>query len=158
MGGSGFIFDYHATSAAWIAKCQLLRLEHRNVALRSLCNGWPTSYRYHEPILLPCVFGCHLNHPRPDGASPVDTMVHYLACPQLWRIVYSITSIQSNGPAVRLGVGSSGGLLPIVLAHHIYNFVRRTHRDLVLSMHNRSEMNRLLESAFRFGIVAWADL
>ena len=74
----GFIFDYHATSAGWIAKCQQLRLEHRNVALRSLCNGWPTSYTR--------TAGAPRHRPRPAGERAGE--IYFSTHMYIWYIVF----------------------------------------------------------------------
>ena len=39
--------------------------------MKTVCNGWCTSYRMHENVSLPCVFGCR-------GGK--DTLEHYLVC------------------------------------------------------------------------------
>ena len=44
---------------------------------KTIANSWSTSYRYHEPVLLPCIFGCEGCH---------DTLEHYLSCDILWTI------------------------------------------------------------------------
>ena len=43
--------------------------------IKTITNSWSTSNRYHEPIRLPCIFGC-------EGAK--DTLKHYLTCDILW--------------------------------------------------------------------------
>ena len=49
--------------------------------LKTLCNGWCTSYRMHEPIKLTCVFGC---------SGEKDNLQHYLLCRNLWSVVRSV--------------------------------------------------------------------
>ena len=44
---------------------------------KTFVGGWTTSHRMHEPIKLPCIFGC-------PGES--DCQRHYLLCAPLWQI------------------------------------------------------------------------
>ena len=43
----------------------------------TLIGGWTTSVRMHEPVTLPCLFGC---------AGERDDILHYLLCSPLWQI------------------------------------------------------------------------
>ena len=45
---------------------------------RTWTNGWFTSSRMHEPIILPCIFGC--------GGD--DSLCHYLKCEVIWTLAY----------------------------------------------------------------------
>ena len=45
--------------------------------LKTWCNSWATSYRYHEDTLHGCLLGC------PDQA---DRLEHYLSCPIIWNL------------------------------------------------------------------------
>ena len=129
------------------------------MAVRSLCNGWATSYRYHEAILLPCVFGCNLMCPINLNADmPRDEFKHYLGCPILWRIVADITGERNADIPTRLGVGRGGGVLSIIVAHHVYHFIRMSKRAEILAMRSRRQMEHLQTSAFNFGQAAYRDM
>ena len=51
------------------------------IAVKTWTGSWTTSSRMHEPLLLPCLFGC------PGLAE--ETVQHYLRCNRLWHIVYN---------------------------------------------------------------------
>ena len=48
--------------------------------IKTWANVWTTSTRMHEPIALPCIFGC-------EGCE--DALNHYLSCDILWTAVTS---------------------------------------------------------------------
>ena len=52
------------------------------MCLKTFPNCWPTSYRSHESILLPCIFGC-------TGCK--DDLKHYIVCDPLWMAVCTAT-------------------------------------------------------------------
>ena len=50
--------------------------------IKTWLNGWATSHRMHEDILLPCLLGC---------ATGEDSLRHYVMCPHMfafWRFVF----------------------------------------------------------------------
>ena len=49
--------------------------------IKTLSNGWLTTYRMHESPKLPCIFGCH---------DCKDDLTHYLYCPTLWTLIGNI--------------------------------------------------------------------
>ena len=49
--------------------------------LRTWSNGWFTTTRMHESVVLPCIFGCDAN----------NSLHHYLRCEVLWTLIYSCT-------------------------------------------------------------------
>ena len=129
------------------------------MALRSLANGWSTSDRYHEAVRLPCLFGCNLVHPRfHERTIPKDIFDHYLEFPILWRIVRDICGECYYDKPHRLGVGSEGGIIGIVVAHLVYHHMKFTNRNILLRARSVSEWSWLVESAFKFGSVAYRDL
>ena len=44
--------------------------------INTWCNAWTTSWRMHEEIKYPCIFGC--KHPA------ADNLIHYVRCPHLY--------------------------------------------------------------------------
>ena len=65
--------------------------------LKTWANGWCTSGRYHETVLLPCLFGC-------VGAR--DEQSHYCMCPNLYATLSYLwqSSEVSDNPICRLGL------------------------------------------------------
>ena len=93
--------------------------------VRTLCNGWCTTHRMHDPERLGCVFGC-------PKAS--DTLAHYLQCDVLWALVSRALGHHLPVNAFgRVGVMrcSKGILHGIFLASHMYHAVKVGHHDTV---------------------------
>ena len=65
--------------------------------LKGWCNGWATSKRYQEGVLLPCLFGC---------IDEKDNLAHYLICPQLLAIWKFLVEDVSDYPLTRWGVAN----------------------------------------------------
>ena len=49
--------------------------------IKTLTNGWTTTDRMNEDVILDCIFGC--------GGD--DTLCHYLRCDILWTLIYAFT-------------------------------------------------------------------
>ena len=49
--------------------------------IKTLANSWASSYRYHEKIKLPCLFGC---------THGIDSLQHYTSCPTLREVSMDI--------------------------------------------------------------------
>ena len=65
----------------WIGTFKLLRglsMHEAMCYVKTICNSWTTSSRYHDGKLLNCAFGCR-------GAP--DDLAHYICCPRLWTEV-----------------------------------------------------------------------
>ena len=72
-----------------------LRKSEVMMILKTWGNSWSTSYRYHEPKLLTCLFGC------PDCP---DKLAHYVVCPWLFKIVSLIRPETSSDPLERIAL------------------------------------------------------
>ena len=85
--------------------------------IKGWCNGWATSRRYHEDILLPCLFGCY---------SCQDDMSHYLCCPHLFALWSFLALPVSCDPLVRWGLiaPNHNCILQIACAFSGYHAVR----------------------------------
>ena len=62
--------------------------------IKTWSNAWATSSRYHEGILLPCLFGC----------TCTDHLEHYLQCPHLFALWTFLVGNVSSDPLVRWGL------------------------------------------------------
>ncbi len=92
---------------------------------RTIGNGWCSSYRMHEPVKLPCIFGC---------VGERDLLPHYLNCP----ILLGLTSEEllcTFGPTVlhRLCIREPSRQSFVMLAaiHGIYHYIKQGNRPLV---------------------------
>lgn len=100
------------------------------VLIRTWANGWTTSYRMHEPQLLPCVFGCPQQN---------DSLQHYLCCERLWRALKTaLRKTSSTVPPilVRAPILSKLALMPasrenvvcICAITHTYHTIKHNYR------------------------------
>ena len=113
--------------ARWVDSLKENSLNNKVIVLRSLVNSWTTSYRFHEAVCLPCVFGCSVQYPKKvDATLSRDELAHYLVCKPLWRLVSAILNQDFCGLRApdRLGVGKVCKFEGIVLAHQIYHDVK----------------------------------
>ena len=97
--------------------------------IKTWANAWTTSSRLHEPISLPCIFGC-------DGCD--DALEHYLTCDILWTAVISCsfrrTELLWSDPLARLGLaGSYEWLQMLAVAFSCYHALKLGHRDEILA-------------------------
>ena len=92
---------------------------------RTIGNGWCSSYRMHEPVKLPCIFGC---------VGERDLLPHYLNCP----ILLGLTSEEllcTFGPSIlhRLCIRDPSRQSFVMLAaiQGIYHYIKQGNRVLV---------------------------
>ena len=72
-----------------------LRKAEALMVLKTWGNSWSTSFRYHEPTLFTCLFGC---------PSCPDKLSHYVMCPWLFKIVSLIRPETSPDPLDRIAM------------------------------------------------------
>ena len=115
--------------------------------VKSWANAWTTSLRMHEPLLLPCIFGC------PGSQDELD---HYIVCEPLWTAVISCsfkqTELLQSSPFTKLGLdGSMAWLQMLAIAFSCYHAIKLSHRDCILasiaSGHPCQVLDRLVEYA-----------
>jgi len=90
--------------------------------LKSWCNGWATSTRYHEEIRLPCLFGCN---------NYSDSLEHYLQCSHIYALWKFMVPEVHEDPLVRWGLinSSNDAFKQIACTHAGYHAVRRHHKE-----------------------------
>ena len=86
--------------------------------VKTWSNGWATSSRYHEGVILPCMFGCK---------SCIDNLQHYLQCPHLFALWSFLAGDISSDPLVRWGLiePESNDFLQIACVFSGYHAIRR---------------------------------
>ena len=86
--------------------------------IKTWTNAWATSYRYHEGIKLPCLFGC---------SNSRDDQGHYFNCPHIFALWKFIASEVDSDPLVRWGLvlPSNSSFLQIACVFSAYHAVRR---------------------------------
>ena len=101
----------------WIAlkKC---RVADAVKIIKTWSNGWATSSRYHEGVVLPCLFGCK---------SCIDNLQHYLQCPHLFAIWTFLAGSVSADPLKRWGLiaPEPNDFLQIACVFSGYHAIRR---------------------------------
>ena len=117
--------------------------------LKTWCNGWATSNRYHEAIRLPCLFGC--NHES-------DVMEHYMQCHHIfWLWKFMIPSVPCN-PLERWGLINScnDNYKQVACVHAGYHAVRR-HFKQCASFQPDNNMTNLSGADLRASWTVFAD-
>jgi len=125
-------YDLDFVNAINLASCinslKSLRCVDSMRILKTWANGWATSYRMHDPILLPCLFGC---------VGRPDDLCHYVQCPHLYALCKYLRTDSSENPLIRLGLSQpcTETLQLQCCVYSGYHAIRRTVRsgELVLS-------------------------
>ena len=76
--------------------------------LKTWANGWTTSQRMHEIVVLPCLFGCH---------DQEDDLLHYVHCECLWQRVLSADGELLRASAARGNLGCPGAAIRLLFVH-----------------------------------------
>ena len=86
--------------------------------IKTWSNGWATSSRYHEGVILPCLFGCK---------SCTDNLQHYMQCPHLFALWTFLAGDISSDPLVRWGLigPEPNDFLQIAAVFSGYHAIRR---------------------------------
>ena len=95
--------------------------------LKTWTNGWATSERFHEVVILPCIFGC--------GGH--DSLAHYLSCQHLWSLLLSQrnahTAALTHSPSQRACLCNvcKWSIVNCWVAFQAYHALKIDHRDVV---------------------------
>ena len=83
--------------------------------LKTVAGGWCTTYRMHEDVKWPCVFGC---------CDSKDDLQHYLICPALWQYPLPFVGVIDSifiGERLCLSDPSIRKLRAIAIVHAVYH-------------------------------------
>ena len=112
-----------ATAVAWI---------------KTISNGWCTSYRMQEEIKLPCVFGCY---------EQKDTLKHYLECSILISIVHELSK-NTLGPnrihRLLLASPTKQAAIQLAMMYNAYHTTKVGHRETVLQAITRRRFAKVI--------------
>ena len=103
---------------------------------KTWANSWSTTERYHEEQVLPCIFGCRQYRGCEAGAK--DSLGHYLDCPILWLLLYSVLrtpSFSISAPGAKLAClsrHSLNDLRRLCLAFKCYHALRMGHPKRII--------------------------
>jgi len=65
--------------------------------VKTWLNGWATSHRMHEDIVLKCLLGCN---------AADDSLSHYVFCPHMYAFQRYLFAGVSEDPLIRIGIKS----------------------------------------------------
>ena len=108
---------------AFDSACAIMRkLRKHDVmcVIKTWTNSWSTSYRYHEPVLLPCLLGCQ------EGK---DDLSHYVDCIQIQIILDDLLLSSPSSPLERIGLQSISreSILTTAAVFCAYHAFKRSH-------------------------------
>ena len=98
------------------------------ISINTISNSWIASERLHEPVRLPCVFGC-------QGCK--DHLIHYLQCEPFWTLIISALNMHQSWlscpPASKLCIANinSQNLYLIGIAFKTYHAIIKCFEDLI---------------------------
>ena len=112
--------------------------------IKTWLNGWATSHRMNEDIVLDCLLGCNVG---------CDSLKHYVMCPHLLALMRYFLPNCSNLPLVRLGVSApiQSSLLAIACSFTAYHALKGKVRASTIHMQPNSQtkiVTRLAWSVF----------
>ena len=89
--------------------------------MKTWTNSWATSHRSHDPVALPCFFGCR---------AQKDSLIHYLQCPHLFALMKLFNRSTDSNPLIRFGLvePSLESLSVVCSASAGYHAIRRNVR------------------------------
>ena len=123
------------------------------MVIKTVCNSWITSTRFHENERLPCIFGCNSNAPRPKNDHAEDSVFHYLRCPVLWSVIDSVLECSCLlSPEQRLCLTAFADPVPIVLAHGIYHSIKRGKRRWLKARISSGQFHEIVRHAYSIGV------
>ena len=123
-------------------------------SVKTLMNAWCTSHRFHEPVLLPCIFGC--KHKK-------DDLEHYLWCGTFKEICQAATKeIVADDLQGKIGLGDAEptrlDFVHVACMFTTYHTIRNTYAHLLHKKMRIQEFDRINSHAFSICTVAWNDL
>ena len=130
---------------ATVKKC---RVADAVKIIKTWSNGWATSSRYHEGVILPCLFGCK---------ACTDNLQHYMQCPHLFALWTFLAGDISSDPLVRWGLigPEPNDFLQIAAVFSGYHAIRREFKRKSEMFVNN--MNSLTGAQLRVAWTVFAD-
>ena len=155
----GFNGNVHYALANLEPRLKLLDGTCSIAVIKTLCNSWCTSHRYHETVTHTCIFGCGSRHPAWPADIFPDNLQHYLVCPILWMIIRDATGSSIAPSALsRLGVTMDWhDLRLLAVAHHIYHYLKLGSSSLGTIVYYR-DAAAVIELAFEAAKVANVEI
>ena len=113
------------------------------MVLKTWGNSWATSYRFHEPVLLPCLFGCY---------HGIDKLAHYVVCPWLFKFVSLLRPGTSSNPLERIAMHNPtlDSVKVVACTFSGYHAIKCTPHLCKLASTNRTDSCALFSTAVSF--------
>jgi hypothetical protein len=125
--GGSFVFDPQHKHG-FLTVLKKVPASIKTSFFKTIINSWATSHRYHEHVLLPCIFGC---------VGEKDDLQHYLRCDPMWTCAVTASSLPHDflalSPMQRLCIVSHdvNGLRLLGVVYRGYHALRLGHRYLI---------------------------
>ena len=118
--------------------------------IKTWSNGWATSSRYHEGIILPCLFGCK---------ACIDCLEHYIQCPHLLALWTFLAGDVSSDPLKRWRLITPEPIdcLRIVCVFSGYHAIRREFKRTNQFFNNTNNQNALTGPQLRAAWTVFAE-
>ena len=112
--------------------------------LKIWLNGWATSHRMKEDVVLDCLLGCMVG---------CDSLKHYVSCPHMYALMRCFLPECSSLPLLRLGVvaPTRSSLLAVACAFSAYHALKGKGRAGLIQMQENEKtrvVTRLAWSVF----------
>ena len=121
-------FEHRVNLKLCLETLKSIGVTSRAQLIKTWLNGWVTSHRMTEPVLLDCLLGC-------PGAS--DTLSHYLICPRVFAAAKFVVQDTSDDPLIRCGLcdPSKGTHLIAACTFTAYHALKASIRNLNAGQH-----------------------
>ena len=126
----------------------------RLLYIKTIINGWTTSYRMNDSQKHQCLFGCQAR----------DKLRHYLHCQPLWLIIISTMGLGMEcldlPTPSRLGFSSPAHwkCLSLALAFKIYHCLKNQHFPAVVLARESDDFEPVLTTVLELARVHWRDM
>lgn len=122
--------------------CRLKKAEALMV-LKTWGNAWATSYRFHEPVLLPCLLGCY---------HGIDKLAHYVVCPWLFKFVSLLRPGTSSNPLDRIAMHNTSldSVKVVACIFSGYHAIKCTPHLSKIASTSRTDSSALFSTAVSF--------
>ena len=123
--------------------------------LKTWANSWSTTYRYHEAVLWPCIWGCE---------DEKDELTHYLRCNHFWSGILAVTrndpALIQVDPLCKLCLVNPSSLWASLIAvgFQCYHACKIGHRDEIQAAINSGNFHKNLALLSELAEHFWSEV
>ena len=123
--------------------------------LKTWANSWSTTFRYHEAVSWPCIWGCE---------DKKDELEHYICCTHFWSGILAVTR---NDPALihvdslcKLCLVNPSSLWASLMAvgYQTYHACKLGHRDEIQAAINSGSFHKNLALLGELAEHFWSEM